>query len=55
MDDWENREQEDDSGGKGTERRIRKKGEKQTDNGELGRKKNAEKVGRGVEEVSEGV
>lgn len=54
MDDWENREQEDDSGGKGKERRIRKKGEKQTDNGGLGGKRSTKKVGRGVEEVSEG-
>lgn len=48
MENWENREKEDDSGEKGKGRRIRKKGEKQTDDDGLRGKRNAKKVGRGV-------
>ena len=39
MDGWEKTEKEDDSGEKGKERRIRKKGEKKTDDSGLRGKK----------------
>lgn len=48
MGGWEKREKKDDSGEKGKERRIRKKGEKQTDDGGLRGKRSTKKVGGGV-------